>query len=94
MTLMARRIGTRIAIEQGRNIYSSADLKILRTDERVESQALIVMQKYADQNIGFVDCTSFVLMQTHNIKTAFTFDHHFADAGFDVVPKRLTNEIR
>ncbi len=86
MTLMARRVGIRIAVEQGRNLYSSTDLKILRTDELVESQALIVMQKHADQNIGFVDCTSFVLMQTHGIKTAFTFDQHFTDAGFDVVP--------
>jgi predicted nucleic acid-binding protein len=32
--------------------------------------------------LSAVDATSFVLMAHEKIRTAFTFDHHFAVAGF------------
>lgn len=32
--------------------------------------------------LGIVDATSFALMKKHRIRTAFTFDRHFALAGF------------
>lgn len=35
--------------------------------------------------LSAVDATSFVLMQKHRISRAFTFDTHFAIAGFGVV---------
>jgi hypothetical protein len=33
------------------------------------------------------DCVSFALMRRHDLNRAFTFDRHFADAGFEVVPR-------
>lgn len=35
--------------------------------------------------LSAVDATSFVLMSHEKIRTAFTFDHHFATAGFRLV---------
>lgn len=35
--------------------------------------------------LSAVDATSFVLMTKAKIRTAFTFDHHFAVAGFAIV---------
>jgi predicted nucleic acid-binding protein len=35
--------------------------------------------------LSAVDATSFVLMSHEKIRTAFTFDHHFAKAGFRLV---------
>jgi predicted nucleic acid-binding protein len=35
--------------------------------------------------LSAVDATSFVLMTKSKIRTAFTFDHHFAAAGFAIV---------
>ena len=32
-----------------------------------------------------VDATSFVLMAKHGIRSAFSFDHHFASVGFQLV---------
>ena len=35
--------------------------------------------------LSAVDATSFVLMKRHAIRVAFSFDHHFAMAGFQMV---------
>lgn len=38
------------------------------------------------RDISLVDYTSFELMRQLGIRTAFTFDRHFAEQGFEVVP--------
>jgi len=37
------------------------------------------------RNISFVDWTSFELMRRHGIPTAFAYDPHFADQGFELI---------
>ena len=86
LTLLARRADYRFAAERGRRIYASEALRILRADEGVEKQALRYFEKFADQNVSFTDCVSFALMKQHKIERVFTFDRHFALAGFGVRP--------
>jgi predicted nucleic acid-binding protein len=43
------------------------------------------MRKYADKEISFTDSISFAMMHRLGIRTAFTFDRHFRDAGFQIV---------
>jgi predicted nucleic acid-binding protein len=38
------------------------------------------------RDISLVDWTSFELMRRLGIRTAFTFDQHFAEQGFEVLP--------
>lgn len=38
------------------------------------------------RRLSLVDCVSFQVMRTSGIKTAFAFDSHFADQGFDLIP--------
>ena len=38
----------------------------------------------AKKNLSLVDCVSFELMGNLGIRTAFAFDAHFKDAGFEV----------
>ncbi|MGH7198974.1 MAG: type II toxin-antitoxin system VapC family toxin [Planctomycetaceae bacterium] len=59
---------------------------MLRPDAEHELEALGLFEKYADQQVSFTDCVSFVLMRRHHVRAAFTFDRHFAFAGFDVRP--------
>ena len=35
--------------------------------------------------LSAVDATSFVLMAREKIRAAFTFDHHFSTAGFEII---------
>ncbi len=86
LTLLARRADYRFAAERGRRIYASEALKILRADETAEKRALGFFEKFADQDVSFTDCVSFALMSQYRIERAFTFDRHFAHAGFEVWP--------
>ena len=81
-TLLARRAGYAFAAERARKIFSSEALTILRPVEEDEREALGFFEKYADQEISFTDCVSFVLIQKKKIEEVFSFDGHFEQAGF------------
>lgn len=38
------------------------------------------------RNLSLVDCVSFEIMRTLGIKAAFTFDPHFKEQGFTILP--------
>ncbi len=42
-------------------------------------------RKHADQEWGFIDCSSFVIMKRRGIKEALTYDKHFIQAGFKAI---------
>jgi predicted nucleic acid-binding protein len=85
-TLLARRSTYEFAAQRVRNMYESPSLSILRPDESDELAAVQLFQKYADHSVSFTDCVSFVLMEKRMINCVFTFDRHFAIAGFDLEP--------
>jgi predicted nucleic acid-binding protein len=85
-TLLARRSSYAFAAERARAIYASKALQILRPAADDEHQALVLFEKYADQEVSFTDCISFTLMKRQHIRRAFAFDRHFKDAGFEVWP--------
>lgn len=86
-TLLARRAGCSFAAERARNILGSQALSILRPSEKHESEALRYFEKFADQEASFTDCVSFALMREAKIRKAFSFDRHFAQAGFELWPR-------
>ncbi len=83
-TLLGRVAGHRFAAARARAIYGSRALTILRPGREEEIEALDLFEKFADQKVSYTDCISFVLMRRDGIKRAFTFDQHFARAGFDL----------
>lgn len=86
LTLLARRTSPAFAAERGKALYGSDALSVLRPTEVEETQAILLLEKFGPSGIGYVDCVSFVVMHSHSITTAFTFDHHFATAGFQTLP--------
>jgi predicted nucleic acid-binding protein len=85
-TLLGRRSSYGFAAERARALLGSTALTILRSDAQDEAKAVDLFAKFADQRVSFTDCVSFVLMRRHQLERAFTFDRHFADAGFDLAP--------
>ena len=82
--LLARRASYDFSAERLQEIYES-DMIIERSTEEDELRALEYFKKYADQKVSFTDCLSFMVMENLGISQVFTFDRHFAYAGFDVV---------
>lgn len=85
ITFLARNVSPTAAVEAGRFLHGWNELTILRATMEDEAAAIDLLDKFADQSIGFVDCLSFALMRRHRIPTAFTFDRHFELAGFTVI---------
>ena len=60
-------------------------MAIMPLNEELYRKALDLFGSRLDQEWGLVDCASFVVMQEAGIRKALTADHHFQQAGFEVL---------
>jgi len=86
LTFLRKHYGQTIAKKCGQTILELPYIKFIHVDEVVFQAAWEMFQAYEDKEWAFTDCTSFVLMQQRSLWTAFTFDHHFDQAGFQRWP--------
>ncbi len=75
-------------------IERSSRIECVWSSPDLEYQARQILRQYADQDFSYVDAVSFALMQKMEITKAFTFDRHFATAGFVCVPQSHTKDQR
>jgi len=83
-SLAQRRIGVQ-AVELLRTTVVPA-LDIEWVDETTHDEAIASVLKAQRRDLSIVDCTSFIVMRRFGITSAFTFDPHFADEGFGLLP--------
>ncbi len=86
-TLLRRRFGPRAGFEFHQRLLRAQRLQWVFVTQPQEDEAYRLIEQYADQDFSFVDGTSFVIMRTLGIQEAFAFDHHFAAAGFVLLPE-------
>lgn len=55
-------------------------------DREIHRSGLSAVLSAGRRDLSFVDCVSFEIMRTLGIKTAFSFDSHFKQQGFTVMP--------
>ena len=55
-------------------------------DETVHQVGIASVLAAASRRLSLVDCVSFEIMRRLGIKTAFVFDHHFEEQGFECLP--------
>lgn len=67
-------------------IFESRLYKIHFIDKPLFLKALDKLKKYDDKILSFTDCSSFVVMEKFQLKTAFAFDDDFVKVGFETVP--------
>lgn len=48
--------------------------------------AWLLLERFDDQQLSFVDCISFVMCHERKVDFVFGFDDHFRAAGFDLRP--------
>ena len=86
--LLIRWTGASRAAPRIRSWFETEAIQIEYVDLESELEALDLLEKFGDQHISFIDCVSFAVMKHLGVRRAFSFDKHFAIAGFELWPNR------
>lgn len=86
VTLMKVRTDNKTAIESGKNLRNNNHIEVITMSENLINSAWNIFDTYADKDFSFVDCSSFAIMKERGIQKAFTFDRHFQQFGFTILP--------
>jgi len=84
-TFLERNANRDVALAWKNSIYAPGTVKILPCELRDLEQSWEFFRRTDLHKLSAVDATSFVIMKRARIRFAFTFDHHFAVAGFTMV---------
>ncbi len=82
--LVQKRLGMQ-ALRQFYDLLLPA-MDVYWVSEETHRQAVQMLMASNRRQLSLVDCSSFVLMNALGISTVFSFDQHFAQAGFTVIP--------
>ncbi len=63
----------------------SDDVVVVHMTTTPFNRGFDLYKTYNDKGWGLVDCLSFVVMRDEGVTQALTFDHHFTQAGFEVL---------
>jgi predicted nucleic acid-binding protein len=61
-------------------------IEIAWVDEDQHQAALTIFLKANGRQLSLVDCSGFETMRRLEIKKVFSFDEHFREQGFEVIP--------
>lgn len=86
VTFLKKRRQHTLACSIGNYLLGSNVVRLTHVDEYLFERGWAFLQQHDDKTYSLTDCISFVLMQQMGIRTAYTFDHHFQQAGFEVEP--------
>jgi predicted nucleic acid-binding protein len=84
-TFLDRNATRDVALAWKASIYEPRTAKILACELRDLEQSWEYFRREDLHKLSAVDATSFVIMKRAKIRIAYTFDHHFAAAGFRLV---------
>jgi uncharacterized protein len=82
LTLLQRRVSLDAMWDFERKIMPILD--VVWADERWHTQAMQRLHAERSRSVSLTDCLSFEIMEARDITTAFTFDGHFTERGFEV----------
>ena len=77
------------AVEVGNSLLISRSVQLIHVDETLFQQSWKLFQQHQDKRYSLTDCISFATMRNRGIDVAMTFDKHFAQAGFQMLPGQL-----
>ena len=84
-TLIRYELGWASAIAFLDLVKASPRIEVVRADGELEDAALAILRQYRDQPFSYTDGVSFAVMKALSLEEAFTFDSHFAAAGFRMI---------
>lgn len=84
--LLLRRAGRKVALTFAGEVRRTPNIVVTSSAEYEESAIADWLEKFDDQLFSFTDAVSFAVMSDRGIPEALALDHHFAVAGFVVIP--------
>lgn len=84
-TFLERNANRDVAMAWKDAIYKPGTVKLLPCEPRDLEQSWEYFRRRDLHKLSAVDATSFAIMKRARIRLAFTFDHHFAMAGYRLV---------
>jgi uncharacterized protein len=84
IAIIQRRSGLNVVQKLQNNILGF--LIIDWVNEEQHARAIDTVFEANRRKLSLVDCSAFESMHRLGIETAFTFDHHFREEGFKVIP--------
>jgi len=82
--LIQRRMGMNAIQDFQEKILPSLTLTWINAEEHQHALQQFLLENR--RNLSFVDCSSFEAIQRLGIDKAFTFDNHFRERGFEIIP--------
>jgi predicted nucleic acid-binding protein len=81
-------IQKRLGLEKVRDFQTKilALLQIEWVDEAQNITAIETVLQAHRRKLSLIDCSAFQTMNSRGINTVFTFDDHFREQGFNVIP--------
>ncbi|KHD07801.1 hypothetical protein PN36_27980 [Candidatus Thiomargarita nelsonii] len=76
-----------IAIATIESIFVSKRWQYIHIDENLMEQSYLLYKQMTDKEWGLVDCSSIIIAKQMQIREIFTADHHFEQAGFQILLK-------
>lgn len=76
-----------LAIQIYDSLHAAQRVEILQTTSDHEDRAWRLFRQTDDKEWGMTDCVSMIVMRDRDMTRVFSSDHHFEQAGFDVLLK-------
>lgn len=84
--VLRKELGIKVDLEFLERIKASPRILTIYSNEDIETEAERMLSKYLDRDFSYTEAVSFAVMKRKGIKKAFSFDKHFAIAGFENLP--------
>jgi len=61
-------------------------IDLIWVDQSIHHAGMVVVLTTNHRKLSLVDCTSFEIIRNLQVEKVFTFDSHFSDQGFNIIP--------
>jgi uncharacterized protein len=86
VTFLSNRGEHQLAVATGNQLLTSPAIEMVDIDREWLTRAWEYFVRHDDKAFSLTDCLSFVIMNKRAMFEALTFDGHFEQAGFRLVP--------
>lgn len=86
ISLITKRLGKKVAADFGKGLQNSSRLNIYYLAEDYQKEAWDLFVRYKDKDFDYIDATCFTFMKKMGINKALSFDRHYKQMNFEMLP--------